>query len=82
MSTGLTYLSITDTAVGVNPSVGGSYVFNSYDEAYDYGDWYCRAFISVFGGPRDIFVLIYTTSPNANGYWDGSANPPVFTTFD
>lgn len=82
MSTGLTYLTITDFAVGSSPGVAGTFVFSSYEEAYNYGDWYLRNLQAIAGGSLEITVDIYTTSPNSNGRWSGFVVPPAFTSFD
>lgn len=83
MSTGLTYVNITDTDQGTNPSVTGSYVFSSYEEAYNFGDWYCRWLQNVYGSSnRNVYVAIYTTTPNPNGYWPADTTPTAFVPFD
>jgi hypothetical protein len=82
MSTGLTYVNLLDTGISDNPVVGGSYVFNSYEEARAYGDWYCRSIINGYSGVKEVYVYIYTTSPNSSGYISAAVDPPVFTVFD
>jgi len=56
-------------------------IFSSYQEAYDYGDWYCRAIVEWYAFPKDILVTIYTTGPNDNGWWY-AAQPPFFNAYD
>ena len=82
MSTGLTYVSITDTALAFNPNAAGSYVFSSYEEAYNFGDWYCRFLIDVYGGTVSVYVAIYTTTPNSSGSFTAGVAPVAFTAFD
>ena len=82
MSTGLTYVSITDVASNENPNGTFSYVFSSYEEAYGYGDWYCRLIQDFWASPRQLLVTIYTTGPSASGYWNCENEPPTFTSFD
>jgi hypothetical protein len=81
MSTGLTYVNITDTQSASSPEAGGSYVFSSYEEAYDFGDWYCRWLNHIYGAPRDVYVAIYTTTPNSSGYFAADIAVPAFTEF-
>ena len=82
MSTGLTYVSIVDNALSANPQVGSSYVFASYDEAVEFGDWYCRCTLSIYGAGTPLTVLIYTTGPNRSGYYVSDAVPLVFVAFE
>ena len=82
MSTGLTYVSIIDTEPGAGPEVSSSYVFSSYDEAYSFGDWFCRAAINLYGIPKEVYVFIYTTGPNNSGYWNGTTETPTFVDFE
>ena len=81
MSTGLTYVNITDTD-STNPLASGTYVFSSYDEAMGFGDWYCRAIIGLYTTPQQVYVFIYTTGPNSNGWWNGTIATPTFVPFD
>jgi hypothetical protein len=82
MSTGLTYVNITDTSIPLDPQASGSYVFSSYEEAYNFGDWYCRYLQTIFGSLVSVYVAIYTTTPNNSGYFAASAATPSFTVFD
>jgi len=82
MSTGLTYLTITDTSVAQNPDGGGTLVFSSYQEAYGFADWYARFIIHIYGSPRDVYITIYTTGPNNSGYYRADTNPPYFVAYD
>ena len=81
MSTGLTYVTITDntSAAGLQ---SGLIVFSSYEEAYNFGDWYCRLiYTDVVGSGSGVYVTIYTTGPSQNGYFAASAGIP-FTPYD
>jgi hypothetical protein len=81
MSTGLTYVTIVDSNEA-NPQSGISlYSFASYSEAYEYGDWFTRLVgLTLIGG--GYIVGIYTTGPNANGYWQLIAGTATFVPYD
>ena len=69
MSTGLTWVTITDTSSS-SPDIGTSQIqFGDYNEAYDYGNWYMRLANTQFPFASQIFVCIYTKSPNQSGIW-------------
>ena len=81
MSTGLTYLTITDIS-STGGLQSGLIVFSSYEEAYNFGDWYCRFIYDyVFGATSGVNVSIYTTGPSQNGFFSAIAGIP-FTAFD
>ncbi len=82
MSTGLTYVVILDPSVASNPSGTTSFVFSSYDESYNFGDWFCRNINDIYAAPREFIVQVYTTGPNSSGYWNANGTPPYFTAFD
>jgi len=82
MSTGLTYVTITDFAVGSNPDVSGTFIFSSYDEAYAFGDWYLRSIQQITSGAPSATVNIFTTGPSSSGYFEGYNVPPTFVSFD
>ena len=72
MSTGLTYVSVSDYALGNPQSASWCVVFNDYSEAYSFADWQSR--FSAAG--ENIYVMIWTASPNQNGYFlTGSFTP-------
>ena len=81
MSTGLTYVNITDTNTS-SPLANGTYTFSSYDEAMGFGEWYCRAINDLYGSSQEVYVFIYTTGPNNNGWWNGTIATPAFVPFD
>ena len=76
MSTGLTYVTITDIPYA-NPELSSAIqVFNSYDEAYAYAEYLGR-----FDQYKLYqFVVIWTSGPNQNGTFGG--NPWTFTPID
>jgi len=82
MSTGLTYVFIQDSTPSGPPAASGNFVFSSYEEAYNYGEWWSKLQQTLFGGGVYAYVTIYTTGPNSNGYWDANAVPPVFSPYD
>lgn len=82
MSTGLTYVSIIDTDLNNIPNATFSYVFASYEEALEYGDWYIRNMQHIVGGATGVVVQIYTTAPGSSGYYPGWVIPTAFTQFD
>lgn len=83
MSTGLTYVNILDTNTSGSPSAQGSYVFQSYEEAYHWGEWYARLiYDGIYGAGNNVYVIIYTTGPNQNGYWPSNSATPTFVPFD
>ena len=81
MSTGLTYVTLIDIA-GANPQSGNMvYAFASYSEAYSYGDWYTRLIgLQLIGD--GYCVGLFTTGPNANGYWDLVGGVSTFQQYD
>ena len=81
MSTGLTWVSVWDynTANTFTGSVG--YTFNDYNEAVDFCLYTGRSIAVNIIDPANIYFVIYTTSPNANGYVV-AATIPVFVPFD
>jgi len=82
MSTGLTYLCLFDSVSG-NPQAGTTlYVFNSYQEAYDYGEWFMRIVTTQIVGSYGQTVLIWTTGPNTNGYWYWTGSAVEFYAYD
>lgn len=80
MSTGLTWIVFTEATSGPSPSVENSLVFNDYNEAQDFCDWYIRIYLSAVTSPT-FYIMVYTTSPNSSGYWSTSGGP-LFTVFD
>lgn len=83
MSTGLTYVNVLDTNTAVSPTSEGFLVFQSYQEAYKWGEWYTRLiYTRLFGVPTAVYVTIYTTGPNQNGYWPANSPSPTFVPFD
>ena len=78
MSTGLTYVFISDESSVAVPLNGGTFVFSAYEEAYNHGEWLTR----IFGTGNVLIYSIYTTGPNQNGFWSNPAASPVFTPFD
>jgi hypothetical protein len=82
MSTGLTYVFIQDSNTANPPAASANFVFQSYEEAYNYGDWWGRVNQNFFNTGVYVFVTIYTTGPNPNGYWDCFQVPPVWYSFD
>jgi hypothetical protein len=81
MSTGLTYVNIVDIS-GSAPELSGAYIFSSYDEAYQFGNWYARFLISYYGTSVNCVVAIYATGPSDSGYWRADVNPPEWNAFD
>lgn len=80
MSTGLTWVTVGDNA-GAAPDLQQSpVVFNDYNEAYNYCDWYLR--IANAGIVYGATMMIYTTSPNQSGYFVLSGGVITFTPFD
>jgi hypothetical protein len=77
MSTGLTYVTIADDNLSGSPSITGTYVFSSYDEAYNFGGWFVTLYDNL-----SFTVLIWTSSPNNNGYWNKAGGVATFTIFD
>lgn len=76
MSTGLTYVNIVDASTALEPQVNGTYVFNTYDEAKQFGEWYSRfLYTQVSGFAPNVYVAIWTSGPNNNGYWTSSPSP-------
>jgi hypothetical protein len=76
MSTGLTYVSFCDFDVSSNPvTTNFSFVFNSYDEAYSYGDWYVKNFCT---NDSNQFVTLWTSGPNVSGYWQKQGGVSVW----
>jgi len=74
MSTGLTWVVMTY----LNPSrIENSFVFNDYNEARSFADWYLRCTEDSIGSPLP-WIFIYTTSPNPSGYCELNS----FTPFD
>jgi hypothetical protein len=74
MSTGLTWITITEVYSASSPSVESIISFNDYDEAYSYCDWYLRAYSTGVSSDIRFQMLIYTSGPNLNGrmyYSDG-----------
>ena len=74
MSTGLTYVFIGDMDDEANPIGSASFIFSAYNEAYEYGSYLVSLFPNLA-----MSVVIWTTSPNDNGYWIKNAGEPVFT---
>lgn len=75
MSTGLTYVFIRNEN-NASPNGDASYIFSSYQEAYEFGDWFTRLNQSEF------LFLIWTTSPNQNGYFGYSGGEVVWNNVD
>lgn len=78
MSTGLTYVFISDESSEAVPLNGGTFIFSAYEEAYNHGEWLTRNFSS----SNSIVYTIYTTGPNQNGFWSNPGVTPVFTPLD
>lgn len=81
MSTGLTWVYISDYG---NPGISGNglITFNDYNEALDWSLYTARSlWVNVTPNPGVLFI-IYTTSPNNNGYVDASSASPSFIPYD
>ena len=72
MSTGLTYVSMYDYTTG-SPDQSWCVVFNDYSEGKEFADWQSR-----FATPSTVYVMIWTASPNQNGYYSNGS----FSSFD
>jgi hypothetical protein len=81
MSTGLTWAVFTSGDNSDIDKIENSIVFNDYNEAIGFGDWYMRCYYANIGPPR-FWIFIYTTSPNTSGFYEMPAGVPVFTPFD
>jgi hypothetical protein len=80
MSTGLTYIYILDVN-GANPQMSSSpVVFNDYNEAQNYCEWFMR--VESNRGYEFVEMLVWTASPNNNGFWIFSGGEPVFNIYD
>ena len=81
MSTGLTFVSTWDYS---NTSLSGfnSYTFNDYSEAIKWSLYTARSLSANVTANPGVFFIIYTTSPNPNGYVDGNTGTPAFTPWD
>ena len=82
MSTGLTWLTIIDNSNNTAPFSEVSITFSDYNEAYNYADWFMRAFNAGVSPPINISIFIYTSSPNNNGYYYWAGGVPVWYVFD
>jgi hypothetical protein len=80
MSTGLTYLNIIDEVAGAPDTEFGPIMFNSYEDAYAWGEWYQR-FRIAYSYPA-VVVTIFTSSPSQNGFWYPSGGVVSFIPFD
>jgi hypothetical protein len=74
MSSGLTYAFIADTQEGLNPDGSVSFIFSEYQEAYDYGSW----LVNIYPNGR-LLVLLWTSGPNQNGFWERIGGEAIFT---
>ncbi len=77
MSTGLTYVTLSDLFVSSVPELSSAVqVFSSYDEAYEYAEY-----LGKFNQYKETsFVIIWTSGPSQNGFWSG--DPWIFTAQD
>ncbi len=73
MSTGLTYVFISDASSSLQPHNGGTFIFNDYHEAYKHGEWLMN-----FGADGVIEYTIWTSGPNQNGFWVKITGTPTF----
>ena len=80
MSTGLTYVNIIDGSSSAPDLESGTTIFNSYDEAYVWADWYMRYRIA--SSNPGVTITIWTSGPSQSGYWYYSGGIPVFAAFD
>jgi len=82
MSTGLTFVSGWDYSSTAPLGANCCYTFNDYNEAVSWSLYTARSLsVNVTSNPA-VFFVIYTTSPNSNGYVDATSASPVFTPFD
>jgi hypothetical protein len=79
MSTGLTYINILDPNPSAPDTESGTVIWSSYEEAYQWCDWFMRFRIA---SASNVYITIWTSGPNSNGYWSVSGGEPLFTSFD
>jgi hypothetical protein len=82
MSTGLTYWALMDYSASVPDVPTTPMIFQSYQEAFEYGDWYLRATSNIGSYTTNIRVAIWTSSPNNNGWFTFVDGEVVFTAYD
>lgn len=77
MSTGLTWVSFYDTNDTVAPVGGGSVVqFSDYSEAVKFAIYNAKVINNqIYGSSTIFYIVIYTQSPNLNGYVVPAASP-------
>ena len=81
MSTGLTWVSCNDLSNSL-PSANYSQSFSDYNEAVDFALYNSKLlYAALSSGTNELIWIIYTKSPNQNGYVYLAA-APVFTSFD
>jgi hypothetical protein len=80
MSSGLTYVLLTD-ASSASPDLATSpVVFYDYAEAQKFADWWIR--ILYARSYPEAEVGVWTSSPNQNGYWTAPGGVATFNSFD
>ena len=81
MSTGLTWIIVGDNSNTNEPYFDAMYQFADYNEAYKWAEWTFRAYNQTIGVPG-FKILIYTTSPNNNGFFYWTSGAVGFIAYD
>jgi len=82
MSTGLTWVTITDTSVST-PDTGVAVIqFSDYAEAREYGNWLLRLYNANISYSGQIYIAVYTRSPNESGFYFVSGGEVNWAVFD
>jgi len=81
MSTGLTWVSVIDHDNQSPDGYSWIQVFSDYDEAIAFAIWEAKLIWNEFNDQRGIKFMVYTSSPNPNGYIN-AASDPAFVPYD
>ena len=84
MSTGLTWVALYDYENDTIPfSASWVQSFSSYEEAVEFAKYNSECiYTNIVGGNAGLVYIIWTSSPNSNGYVLASSVPAVFVPWD